>query len=308
MSRFRTEIPISRLPLEIHTDSRILSLGSCFSEGIGAKLSRAGLDIRINPFGIIFNPISLASALNRLVEGREYTEGELIHDQGAFHSFDHHGRFSHASSVETIQEINTEFREATINLAATNVLIITLGSAWGYRHLESGKYVTNCHRIPQKEFEKTLIKSEKIVEIMKGSISSLSAVCDELQVILTVSPVRHWKDGPIQNQVSKSHLRIACDELASQVPNCHYFPAYELVLDELRDYRFYADDMLHPSSQTVDFIWEKFQEASMPDSLIERTARIEKLKKVIEHRSDNQAHLQRIVKAEEEIKEILAGS
>jgi hypothetical protein len=171
-------------------------------------------------------------------------------------------------------------------LKNTNVLILTLGSAWAYRHVDSNRIVANCHKIPQKEFEKVMFKSNEIVERLGSVINSLSDLSQGLEVVLTVSPVRHWKDGPLQNQVSKSHLRIACDELSTQFSNCHYFPSYELVLDELRDYRFYADDMLHPSSAAVDFIWEKFQEATMATTVQQRVSEFEKLYKALDHRGE----------------------
>ena len=268
-------------------------------------MARAGLNIQVNPFGIVFNPICLAHSIKRLIDGNEYVESELIYDQDRFHSLDHHGRFSAESAEQSIEKVNVEFLKASANLSATNVLIVTLGSAWAYQHLGTGKIAANCHRIPHQEFEKILVKSDQIVSALGAAINLISGVCESLQVVLTVSPVRHWKDGAIQNQVSKSHLRIACDELSSSFSNCHYFPAYELVIDELRDYRFYADDMLHPSFQTVEFIWEKFQVATMSDSLIDRNTQIEKLRKVTDHQSDSKEHQERLAVAERKIRSIL---
>ena len=267
MSRFRTEIPITKLPFEIKSNAKALSIGSCFSEEIGQKMARVGLDVLINPFGILFNPIAASTAIRRLAEGREYGQDELIKDQGMYHSLAHHGRFSDEDAGAVLSKVNSELKEAHSQLPATNLLIVTLGSAWAYRHITTDQVVANCHRIPQKEFDKILIKSDEIVNAIGGAIESLSGVCRDVEVLLTVSPIRHWKDGPLENQVSKSHLRIACEELVSNRSNCHYFPSYELVLDELRDYRFYADDMLHLSTQAIDFVWEKFQQASMSPSL-----------------------------------------
>lgn len=283
MSRFRTAIPISKFPFQIKHDSKILSLGSCFSQEIGEKLNRSGFETLVNPFGIVFNPISLAQSLERLISGQAYGPSELILNQGKYHSLDHHGRFSAAEAETALGLINDEFQEASKELKNANVLCLTLGSAWAYRHVESGRVVANCHKIPQKEFDKVLVKNDEIIDRLGRVISSLSDNYESLDVVLTVSPVRHWKDGPLENQVSKSHLRIACDELSLKFYNCHYFPSYELVLDELRDYRFYADDMLHPSSAAVDFIWEKFQEVSMVAEVRQRASEFDKLHKALDH-------------------------
>lgn len=304
MSRFRTKIPITKLPFEIQANAKILSIGSCFSEEIGQKMVRSGLDILINPFGILFNPIAVSNAIRRITEGREYGQDELVKDQGMFHSLSHHGRFSDEDPGVVLSRVNSELQEAHTQLPATNLLIVTLGSAWAYRHVTTDQIVANCHRIPQKEFDKVMIKSDEIVNALGQSIDSLSSVCRDVQVLFTVSPVRHWKDGPQENQVSKAHLRIACDELVSSRSNCHYFPSYELVLDELRDYRFFAEDMLHPSSQAIDFVWDKFQQASMSASLIDRNREVEKLRRVIDHKSDDPDHLSRAEVAKDQIDRI----
>lgn len=309
MSRFRTNILIESFPFELNSNSKVLSIGSCFSEEIGEKLKNAGFETTVNPTGIVFNPVSISRTIQRLVQGNAYTKDELVFDQGKYHSLDHHGRFSDVDLEAALDKINAELNNASSELSGTNVLILTLGSAFAYRHTERAQIVANCHKIPQREFEKVLFRSDEIVERLNAVISSLSAICEGFNVILTVSPVRHLKDGPLQNQVSKSHLRIACEELVSTHSNCHYFPAYELVLDELRDYRFYARDMLHPSAETVDFIWEKFQQAAMSDSIRERTRSVEKLRLRLNHRSYEKSNEAEVEEVRDKIAALLkAGS
>jgi hypothetical protein len=279
---YRTIVAPKDYDFEISHQSNLLLIGSCFSENIGSKLIANKLNTMVNPFGILFNPISIVNTLNDIIEEKEFAKKDLHFENGLFHSFAHHGSFSGPNSEEVLNRINQSRLEATLFLKKTDVIIITLGSSWTYRYNETSEFVANCHKVPNKEFTKELLEVGFIVEKLQGVIDKLQAINSNLKVIFTISPVRHWKDGAAENTLSKSILNVAIHQLARS-KSMHYFPAYEMVIDDLRDYRFYKEDMLHPNGVAIDYVWNCFQSSFFSKSTIELNKEIAKVVTATNH-------------------------
>ena len=265
MEAFRTEVPIPEFPFHIGHSDHITLLGSCFSEEMGILLDENKFQTNRNPFGIVFNPFSIMNALERMLNGRPYVKEELLPSGDLWASLDHHSSFDHEDPDATLDRINTALRTGTERLRASSVLFITLGSAWVYDHNASGRTVANCHRIPGNAFTKRLLTQQEVHLILRHIPSFLASKGLDLKIIFTVSPVRHWKDGAIENQRSKAQLLSAVHQVVEEFDQCFYFSAYEIMMDDLRDYRFYGSDMLHPNPQAIAYIWERFQLAFFND-------------------------------------------
>ncbi|MFT4678876.1 MAG: hypothetical protein ACI84C_000671 [Flavobacteriales bacterium] len=286
-----TEVKLpADLPHLNHQDSIVL-MGSCFSSEIGGKLERSMFTVNTNEFGVIFHPIPICRAIDRALDGYNYSERDLIFAQGKWHSTDHQSHVSHENKDEALRLMNicsTRLKDA---LVKAKLLVLTLGTSWGYLHKMNDLVVANCHRIPQAEFSKELSSKEELVVILDELRGKLSRFNPSLEVIYTVSPVRHWKDGGIENSNSKSELIAAVHNVSRSQAKTHYFPAYEIMIDELRDYRFYKDDMLHPSSLAVSFIWDKFQMCVMDKELRLLNDKLMKHARIFDHRDESEAHL-----------------
>lgn len=280
----QTVVKLDKPEFQIDYVTRLMMLGSCFVENIGAKLEYFKFNTDINPCGIVYNPMSVAATLELLLDNKRFTEGDLLLNNHQWVSLHHHGRFSATEAETCLQNINTRLQEAVAHLAKTDVLIITWGTAWVYRHRASGKIVANCHKFPATDFERFRLEVEEIVAVYMALIGRLLEVRPSLKILLTVSPIRHWKDGAHGNQLSKAVLLLAADRLTKQFSRVSYFPSYEIVMDELRDYRFYAEDMLHISPQGVNYIWEKFCDLYLKKDTREKMCRIDKLNKILLHR------------------------
>ena len=262
-------------------------MGSCFSENIGERLILNKLPVLVNPFGILFNPISVVNALEDILEEKEFTEEDLHFENGLYHSFSHHGKFSATDADKVLTRINESRKEATLFLKETDVLIVTLGSSWAYKYSKTNKFVANCHKIANKEFNKELLTVEGVVNPLKQVIEKLQTINPHLKVIFTISPVRHWKDGAEENTLSKSILNVAIHTLMDAVSSVHYFPAYEMVIDDLRDYRFYKEDMLHPNKVAVDYVWKGFSDSFFSRETIELNKKISKVVTAGSHKPFN---------------------
>lgn len=248
---FRTEISTSPSLQPIGYNDRLLLIGSCFSEHITGKLQEALFRVESNPFGILYNPRSIADCLQLLLSGQtSLGENQIIRHQGLWHSWLHHGKFSQSDRKLFDESISRSIQQGRQALQDASVLIITFGTAWIYTY--QGKTVSNCHKMPANLFERKKMSVEEIVQLWQPLTDKLRS--QGKQVIFTVSPIRHIKDGLHENQLSKSTLLLAIEQLKA----AEYFPSYEIMMDDLRDYRFYADDMLHPSPMAVDYIWEHF--------------------------------------------------
>jgi len=260
MPAFRTKIELQPSTFRISHQSKILFTGSCFTENIGQKLSELLFNVRINPFGVVYNPLSVLNGLGILMDGEDFTADDLEYYNELWFSWNHHSSFSNPDKEACLKSINREIKDSSKQLKKADFLLITFGTAWAYRLKKSGEIVSNCHKVPEKEFDRILLSIEDIVRSLSAFIPEMLQKNKDLKIIFTVSPVRHWKDGAHGNQLSKSVLLLAIDELCRIFPeSTEYFPAYEILLDDLRDYRFYADDMLHPGTQAISYIWSLFE-------------------------------------------------
>ena len=251
--KFRTEIEIAPLGTKIGYENRILALGSCFAKHIAGRLAQAKFRVTANPSGILFNPLSIAAALRSYAGEKPVRHSELGFDGELWFHYGFHGSFSAPEADQALAAMNAARKSGAEALRAADRIVLTFGTAWVYEH--DGAVVANCHRRPAAEFTRRRLGVDEIVtafaDLMAGPLGGR-------EVILTVSPVRHLGDSLAGNAVSKAALRLAAEELAERFPDVHYFPAYEILNDDLRDYRFYADDLVHPSPQAVEYVWEKF--------------------------------------------------
>ncbi len=283
--KFRTEITVDRMPCLIGHKNHLMMLGSCFTSSVGEYFRRYLFDVNVNPFGTIYNPMSVARNIRVLLDKEEYTGDDLFRYNDTWLSFDHYTAFSHKNREKLLLQINDSFGPAKKIMQETDRLLITFGTAWVFRLKESGQIVCNCHKVPASRFERVLLDREIILSEYKDLINRLTDLNPGIKIIFTVSPVRHWKDGAHGNQLSKAILLLAIDELLASFPeHCFYFPAYELLMDDLRDYRFYARDLLHPSEEAVDYIWEKFSSATLSEDSLLFIRQLDPLLKTLYHR------------------------
>lgn len=271
--KLQTPVEIRAGRVEISPSDRIMVLGSCFADNIGQRMRNIGMDVFVNPFGTLYNPASVSEAVERLSSGRPFDTSEcrmMGSGAGLVCSFSHHTSFARRTETEFLAHANAVLSEASEFFRACNRLIITLGTSWCYRHIEDDRIVSNCLKRDAKEFARMRLSVGDSVSLLEN----IAAYCcpDSLPdgvsgkgIIFTVSPIRHLRDGAHENQLSKAALLLAVDEICRRHVACDYFPAFEIVMDELRDYRFYAEDMLHPSAQTIEYIWERFCDAAVPE-------------------------------------------
>lgn len=240
-------------------------LGSCFSENISSKLKSYRFKVCSNPTGILYNPFSIASALDRIISGTPYSERDLFHHQGYWHSFDHHSRFSGPSPELALKLINDNLTEAHQLMQHTDICILTAGTSYTFTDNSTGKVVANCHKMPQQLFKRTCEQSQKTYQEWKSLFHRVNQQYPSMRFILTISPVRHYPADPRANQLSKSNLVSALYQLENDFPNVFYFPSFEIMMDELRDYRFYTTDMTHPNETAIEYIWERFLESCISE-------------------------------------------
>lgn len=285
MKTFRTQVDIPKAKRRIGHEHKILSLGSCFAQNMGEKMQRYCFDTVVNPFGVQYNPASIANGLQRLISGKEFEESDFFQHGSLWNSFMHSSLFSESRLSDILQKVNHQFRIASEKLKESDYLLITPGTAWVYALAETDEIVSNCHKMPPSVFSRRRLSVEEIVESYCSMLETLFSVNPGLCVIFTVSPVRHWKDGAHENNVSKAILHLAIEKIISRFPDqTAYFPAYEIMMDELRDYRFYAEDMIHPSSVAVDYIWECFSNLYFESETKKLIGDIEDYRRLSEHR------------------------
>ena len=264
--KLQTPVETGRSAASISLNDKIFVLGSCFADNMGQKMADLGFDVCVNPFGTLYNPVSICNSVARLTSGIPFSESECVQmgaGAGLVCSFSHHTSFARRTEDEFLQVANASLKEATLRWKAASKVIITLGTAWIYEYTSSGETVSNCLKIEAKEFTRRRLSVRETATLLMNMI----ARHPEKEFIFTVSPIRHLKDGAHGNQLSKSTLLLALDEVIAKFPErSEYFPAYEIVLDELRDYRFYSPDMIHPSAQTADYLWSRFVRFAMPES------------------------------------------
>jgi len=270
-----TTFPIPTAPSLLNHRSKVLTMGSCFAASMGARLSKLPLEVMTQPFGTLFHPFAITKALSREVSEDLYEHG------GYFLHPDYHSVFTATTSDELIDDVRSVSAEVSEFMTGSDILLLTWGTSFSYFDKYLNKTVANCHKMTADRFEKRLSTVEEIVTDFYSLISTLPSTT---QVVLTVSPVRHTKDGIPENQVSKSTLRVAADRVAKQFDNVHYFPAYEIMLDELRDYRFYEADMIHPNEQAQDYIWERFVSTYFDNELLSISKRWDSIYRTLGHR------------------------
>lgn len=275
--KFRTEIKPLEMQGAIRYDSPIFMAGSCFTDEIGRQLSYRIFDVAVNPFGTLYNPESIALAMEEAIDGKIYRQSDLIVNEGRYHSFSRHSDFSGYDPVAVVKHLNESLSETAMQLSLSKVIILTFGSSLAFRHKASGLIVANCHKIPASEFTLEELSVDDIALRWKSLIARLCKINPDLKVILTVSPVRHAGYGLIADRLSKSRLLLACSQLASDLGNVMYFPSYEIMVDDLRDYRFYAGDLVHPSAMAVEYIYEIFSLSFMDEATRITASRWKKL-------------------------------
>lgn len=264
--KLQTPVETGRSAVCISLNDKIFVLGSCFADNMGQKMADLGFDVCVNPFGTLYNPVSICNSVARLTSGIPFSKDECVQmgaGAGLVCSFSHHTSFARRTEDEFLQVANASLEEASRRWKAATKVIITLGTAWIYEYLRSGETVSNCLKIDAKEFSRRRLSVRETATLLMNMITRHP----EKEFIFTVSPIRHLKDGAHGNQLSKSTLLLALEDVATKFSDrCDYFPAYEIVLDELRDYRFYSPDMFHPSAQTVDYLWSRFVRFAVPES------------------------------------------
>ncbi|WP_281541095.1 GSCFA domain-containing protein [Maribacter aestuarii] len=289
--KLQTQIPFSKADSQIDYSSRLLLLGSCFSQNIGDKLGYFKFRSLQNPLGILFHPLAIKNLIDRAVEQRIYTAKEIFSLNERWHCFDAHSALSANTQEGILQKLNDGLKHTNEQITEATHLCITLGTAWVYQHLDTDTIVANCHKVPRKEFEKRILSISEIVKSLEHLINQIRVLNKEAQIIFTVSPVRHLKDGFVENQRSKAHLVSAIHQLrlSTNGRNQNYFPAYELMMDELRDYRFYAQDMVHPNELAIGYIWEKFKEVWISEEVYPTMDKVMDIQKGISHKAFNPA-------------------
>jgi len=278
--QLQTTINISEFSQKITYRTPILFIGSCFAANIGNELLQRRFPAIVNPFGVCYNPQSIAKSLQRLQTNKLFSETDLVCCNELWTTFSHHSSFSNPDANIFLQQANDALNKGHEIFKKTKFIIVSLGTSWAYRHKATKQIVSNCHKFSAADFERVFLSADETTTILSKEITEKP----DCQWILTVSPIRHWKDGAHGNQLSKANLLIAIEKLQQQFSNVHYFPAYEIMMDELRDYRFYADDMLHPSKQAIDYIWQRFSNVAFDDETKKISGEIEKIITAQQHR------------------------
>jgi hypothetical protein len=284
--KWSIDFPIPNYPFPISHQSKILSLGSCFAQTIGQKMIDAKFDCLVNPFGTIFNPQSLEILLKAAISEDQFEESLICERDGLYFHYYAHSDLWGKTKTEVIDKLRSKRKEAKVYLEQGTHLILTLGTAWVYELEEFGT-VANCHKQPGKLFSKRLLTLEEMESRLVLLFDDFSRRYPDLKVILTVSPVRHIKDGISENQLSKSLLRVLCANLQKRIASVSYFPAYEIMVDELRDYRFYKSDLIHPSEEAENYIWQKWQSSHFSEVTLSKVEEIRKVNLELAHRPLN---------------------
>ena len=286
-NKFFFEVELPAYDFRINHKNNIMFVGSCFAENTGTLFQEHFFNSLINPFGVLYNPVSIAAFIEQVLSKKLLSKKDLIEYKGLWHSFLHHSSFSGHDRKKVLKKINENIEKANSFILKADFLFITLGTAFIYELKETGKIVANCHKLPASFFERRLMGIAEIEILMFRIFEKLHNLNSNLKIVLTISPVRHLKDGAIGNNLSKSSLIVATQRLVNKLDFVYYFPSYEIVLDELRDYRFYAEDLTHPNNIAVKYIWEKLNNAFFGDETKQLLKKIDKLNNALNHRPFN---------------------
>jgi len=271
-----SKIKISKL-------SKIMTIGSCFSEHIGSQLCDVHFHCHSNPFGTVFNPISISTLLNRALQNRHFQAEEIDHHNGRFFNYDLHSSYDSNQAIITLNKANKAIESVHKSIHELDKLILTFGTSIGYHHIHNDRLVANCHKVPNHNFDRRFLEDDLMLSSISQSIDDLLDIRPDLDILLTVSPVRHTKEGLVDNNLSKSKLILLCHKISARYSQATYFPSYEIMMDELRDYRFYKDDMIHPTSLAVDIIWKRFMDAFFDDTAVVKVKDFQKLNRIPSH-------------------------
>lgn len=295
--KLQTIIPLKKQSKNlIDYHSNILLLGSCFVENIGEKLTYFKFQTLQNPFGILFQPKAIETFIANVISQKTYSENDIFFHNEQWHCFNAHSRLSASLKEHLLTELNNQIKSTNQQISKATHIIITLGTAWVYRFLESNQVVANCHKVPQNQFKKELLSVEQIAQSLQTMAQLIQSVNPKASIIFTVSPVRHTKDGFVENTLSKAHLITAIHQVIPSLgARVLYFPSFEMMMDELRDYRFYAEDMLHPNATAIQYIWEKFQYVWFSEAASKTMEAVGAIQKGLQHKPFNpnsEAHRQ----------------
>ncbi|SIT13074.1 GSCFA family protein [Zobellia uliginosa] len=280
--KLQTQIPLQKAEKQIDYESRLVFLGSCFSENIGEKFTYFKFRSLRNPFGILFHPLAIENLVSRALRRKRYTQEDVFYHNERWQCYDAHSDLSALSQETLLGLLNDGLEKTAEHLATATHIGITLGTAWVYRHLETDTVVANCHKVPQKQFSKELLGIAEMKAALNAIMASVRSINPKVQFVLTVSPVRHLKDGFVENQRSKAHLISVVHAVLQE--GASYFPSYEIQMDELRDYRFYKEDMVHPNPLAVDYIWERFKSVWISEEAQESMQQVDAIQKGLRHR------------------------
>ena len=305
--QFTTKIPIKNSNFLLDYNSKIVSLGSCFAVNMAEKLDYFKFQNTCNPFGILFHPLAIEKFIDFAVSEKEFTEKDVFFHNELWHCFDAHSDLSNPDGEELLVNLNAIVQSSKTAIEKASHIIITYGTAWIYTNLESNEIVANCHKVPQKQFGKSILSVEAIQKSFKNTIDLIKKVNPNCSIIVTISPVRHIKDGFVENQWSKANLVTSVHQVLKTEHfkrNTAYFPSYEIMMDELRDYRFYGEDMLHPNQVAIDFIWKRFKETSISETIFTTMDDVEGIQKSLSHRPFNpnsESHMKFLAKLSEKL-------
>ncbi|MFI1744218.1 GSCFA domain-containing protein [Thalassobellus sediminis] len=282
----QTKIPLEKQSNnQIDYHSNVLLLGSCFSDNIGKKLDYFKIKNTQNPFGVLFHTKAIETLIERAVNGGKHSENDLFFYNEQWHCFDAHSKLSNTSKDELLKVLNVILEATDKQIKTSSHIVITLGTSWVYRSVESNNIVANCHKVPQKQFKKELLSVEEVSDSLQSILNLIRSVNYDATVIFTVSPIRHTKDGFVENTQSKSHLLTAIHQVVCN--QSYYFPSYEIMMDELRDYRFYAEDMIHPNQTAIDYIWEKVKQVWISTEALKTMEEVDAIQKGLLHKPFN---------------------
>lgn len=301
---FSTKIPISKYHNPIDYNAKIVLLGSCFAENMGQKFEYYKFQNNVNPFGIIFNPVSIKKLVERIVNHQEFSENDIFFYNESWHCYEVHSELSNSNKEDFLHDLNAILQSTKNEITNATHIFITYGTSWVYRLKSNNKIVANCHKVPQNQFDKEILSTEIIEKSIQNTIQLIQLINQNCKFIFTISPVRHIKDGFVENQQSKAHLISAIHNSQFIIHHSNYFPSYEIMMDELRDYRYYTDDMLHPNSVAIDYIWERFSDNYISESAFSIMNEVENIQKSLTHRPFNQntqAHKDFVLKLKNKI-------
>ncbi|RAJ07983.1 GSCFA domain-containing protein [Arenibacter echinorum] len=284
--KLQTQIPLKKAENQIDYRSQLMVLGSCFANNIGDKLAYYKFQTLQNPFGILFHPLAIENLIFRAIHQKQYTGEEVFFLNERWQCYDAHSDLSSVTKEDLSGSLNSGLLQTKLYITEASHIFITLGTAWAYQLKENGKEVANCHKVPQLAFKKELLSIEKIVQSLEAIVRQIQTINTKAKIVFTVSPVRHLKDGFIENQQSKAHLISAVHQIIKKA-NALYFPSYELMMDELRDYRFYANDLVHPNDLAITYIWEKFKTVWISETSYKTMDEVLAIQKGLQHRPFN---------------------